>query len=134
MTPCKEWQGSRDMAGYGRLGNRLVHRMVWLYDNGPIPDGMMIRHKCDNPSCFNIDHLEIGTHEDNMRDMAERGRRKGKGGVPGNQHAVRRPGVAEAIKVAVGSYKEIAARFGVSPSYVSLLKRGLRGIGVLSRQ
>jgi hypothetical protein len=42
---------------------------------GEIPKGMVIRHKCDNPACCNIEHLEIGTPLDNVNDMIERGRK-----------------------------------------------------------
>ena len=64
--------------GYGTLkvdGKTVrLHRLVWASSNGPIPEGMCVRHKCDNPACFTLSHLEIGTHQDNMRDMAKRGR------------------------------------------------------------
>jgi transposase len=48
----------------------------WLYEKsiGKIPKGFVIRHKCDNPKCINIDHLEIGTQKDNVQDMMKRGR------------------------------------------------------------
>ena len=39
---------------------------------GEIPKGMVIRHKCDNPNCCNIEHLEIGTQKDNIEDMIKR--------------------------------------------------------------
>jgi len=52
----------------------LIHRLVWEFHRGPIPPGLQIQHTCDVPNCCNVDHLEIGTHADNMRDMAKRGR------------------------------------------------------------
>jgi hypothetical protein len=48
-------------------------RWVWLMANGPIPDGMVVRHKCDNPPCFRLSHLELGTVADNNRDAQARG-------------------------------------------------------------
>lgn len=78
---CWLWRGALNDSGYGilaahRLGLRYarVHRLMWEMHDGPIPDGLMIRHRCDTPACVNPDHLEPGTQEDNMGDMVERGR------------------------------------------------------------
>lgn len=62
----------------------LVHRVAWVATYGFIPDGKILRHKCDNPRCINPAHLEPGTHKQNTNDMMERGRdnfggRKNKG-------------------------------------------------------
>lgn len=46
-----------------------MHRASWIIHKGPIPDGMLICHTCDNPPCTNPKHLFIGTHKDNVRDM-----------------------------------------------------------------
>ncbi|WP_428832632.1 HNH endonuclease signature motif containing protein, partial [Pseudomonas aeruginosa] len=51
-----------------------MHRLAYADAHGPIPDGMLIRHKCDNPACFNVNHLELGTQRDNMQDASKRGR------------------------------------------------------------
>lgn len=53
------------------------HRYVYSkhYLNGnPIPDGLVVRHKCDNPTCVNPEHLEIGTLYDNAMDRVKRNR------------------------------------------------------------
>jgi DNA-binding XRE family transcriptional regulator len=59
-----------------RINGKLVmlHRHVWELKNNAIPKGMEILHSCDNPSCINIDHLSLGTHGDNIRDMFKKGR------------------------------------------------------------
>jgi hypothetical protein len=71
---CSLWPGPFDIAGYGTFGNRLVHREMFTHSHGPISDRLWVLHKCDNPPCWNPAHLFPGTHEDNMRDMASKGR------------------------------------------------------------
>jgi hypothetical protein len=51
-----------------------LHIYTWEQHNGPVPEGMVVRHTCHNPKCYNIDHLVLGTQADNMRDMVEAGR------------------------------------------------------------
>lgn len=75
---CREWQGGCDRFGYGRImidGKRkLAHRVVWELENGPIPDGMCILHRCDNPKCNLVSHLFLGTKSDNAKDRNDKGR------------------------------------------------------------
>jgi HNH endonuclease len=78
---CWEWNGNRHRNGYGmfdakNLGyvHAKAHRVVYEHRVGPIPDGLELRHTCDNPPCVNPEHLLPGTHAENMADMVERGR------------------------------------------------------------
>lgn len=78
---CLEWTGSVFGArGYGAfsLNGRTIgaHRAHWLLAIGSIPDGLFVMHACDNKICVNLDHLELGTHNDNMAASAERARHR----------------------------------------------------------
>jgi len=75
---CWEWSAYRDGQGYGHFrgvtGRVQAHRQAWELTHGAIPAGMLVCHMCDNTACVRPEHLYIGTHADNMRDMVARGR------------------------------------------------------------
>lgn len=75
---CWEWQGYRSRKGYGeiKVDGRMekAHRQAFLLRRGPIPQGMHVLHRCDNPPCVNPDHLFLGTNDDNVADRTAKGR------------------------------------------------------------
>lgn len=75
---CWEWQGTLDKFGYGIIsinaGRHYAHRFSYELHFGPIPAGMFICHKCDNPLCSNPAHLFVGDRYDNANDMKAKGR------------------------------------------------------------
>lgn len=75
---CHEWQACSDGNGYGMFekGKRALraHRIAWTLANGPIPVGMIVCHKCDNPPCCNPQCLFLGTDADNAADRHGKGR------------------------------------------------------------
>jgi hypothetical protein len=77
-VPCDEWPKSRDKDGYGIAHvegrSRRAHRVAWEREHGPIPDGLLCLHHCDNPPCTEVRHLWLGTPSDNMRDKSAKGR------------------------------------------------------------
>jgi len=78
-TGCWLWSGKTFEDGYGRLharsiGESRAHRASYHLYRGEIPDGMLVCHTCDTPSCINPDHLFLGAPLDNTADMMAKGR------------------------------------------------------------
>lgn len=78
---CWPWKGTKLRHGYGVLYKPgktseyvRAHRFSWSLVNGPIPDGMVICHRCDNPNCVNPAHLFVGSIADNNHDRNAKGR------------------------------------------------------------
>lgn len=82
---CWPWTGRSDPDGYGRIafGNAAkgtfrahrAHRIAYALARGPIPDGLQVCHRCDNPPCCNPAHLFLGTAAENQHDCFRKGRR-----------------------------------------------------------
>lgn len=87
LNDCWEWKAGHDSDGYGRFWarnmTRQAHRVSWEITNGKASDGLVVRHSCDNPNCVNPNHLSLGSHLDNSRDMVNRNRQS-KGERNGN--------------------------------------------------
>jgi len=77
---CWEWtRGTRGKMKYGTLcvngKNEGVHRLsAHVFQGFDLGSPMLICHSCDNPLCFNPDHLFVGTHKDNSDDKFKKGR------------------------------------------------------------
>lgn len=113
---CWEWVGSTSR-GYGTININSVpvyaHRISYELVNGPIPKGLYILHKCDNPSCINPDHLRTGTHLENIKDMVSKGRQYRKV----NSEIVKK--IQEEYKTGKFTQKEIGAKYGITACVVS---------------
>jgi hypothetical protein len=73
---CWEWLKGKNVGGYGKIsiGGRpqAAHRISYILFCGDIPEGLIVRHRCDNPGCVRPSHLEVGDHMDNSDDRRER--------------------------------------------------------------
>ena len=127
---CWEWRAARQRTGYGAVwfGRRVVqvHRVAWTLTNGPIPEGKLICHRCDNPPCANPAHLFLGMDDDNVRDKEQKGRAN-------HAHSDARPSakltsddVREIRRMLAGGLlqQDIADRYGVDASQVSRIGSG----------
>lgn len=75
---CILWMRYRNAKGYGSVGvagePKQAHRIAYELFVGPIPPGLHVCHRCDNPPCCNPAHLFVGTNQDNMDDRVKKGR------------------------------------------------------------
>lgn len=123
---CWTWTGRLDINGYGHIRDgcgrtSLAHRISWEMHYGPIPEGKVLLHSCDNPCCVRPDHLTPGTQLQNIEDRCRKQR------TPhGSKHhgAKLSEESARLIKRSNESARVLANRFGVTPGTVIKLKKG----------
>jgi len=122
---CWEWRGRTRKRGYGEMSHKGVptaaHRFSLSLVVGPLEDpSIVVRHKCDNPRCVNPNHLETGTHQENMadrqiRDRTARGEQNGRAKVT--------PDIVRKIRADTRSAVEIAPEYGLTDTAVRYIKR-----------
>jgi hypothetical protein len=117
ITGCIEWTGGK-CNGYGRIGidgkTIIVSRLVWELEKGVISDGLCVLHKCDNPPCFNVEHLFLGTKLDNSVDAARKGSMKR---LPDD--------VVRQIRISTDGANVVAKQFGTNKKTVLEIRKGL---------
>ena len=78
LTGCHNFLGFKTWQGYGKIKYKnkpyQAHRLFWILKNGELSKDVHVLHRCDNPSCFNIDHLFVGSNADNVADKVSKDR------------------------------------------------------------
>jgi len=118
---CQEWTGRRNRDGYGIQGHKLAHRVAWETAHGPIPDGLCVLHRCDNPPCVDVEHLFLGTRADNAADRNAKGRSS-------RHNAKLTAQQVREIREDKGIQRQIAERFGICQAQVCRIKRAYQWV------
>jgi len=131
---CFLWTAGTYKFGYGKIGIRLpdgtkktmtAHRLAWELHRGQVPKPFVVMHKCDVPSCVNINHLELGTQTNNLKDMWIKGRAR-----PQTQPSHERPNaklsweLVRSIRSSLVPSKELAKQLGVSNVLIYRVRNG----------
>ncbi len=121
---CWIWLGNIDLEGYGRVQFNLktvkAHRFSYEMFVGRIPDGLLVCHHCDNPSCVRPEHLFVGTQKDNHRDCEIKGRHaKGEKNGRAKITKVEAGEIRELYKTGKYTQQKLGFDFGISQGVVS---------------
>ena len=142
---ARTWRAGRMQYAYYTIGavDVLAHRVAYEAWVGPIPEGQIVRHECDNPPCINPAHLMLGTHADNAADRDIRGRAQVLHGEVNGSAKLSNAEVVEIRSVLPGyggRQKDLADEYGISISHLSAIKHRRarradeRGMGVPYRE
>lgn len=128
LDACWGWSGGFASYGYGQLappggsrsgnGPLRAHRVSYELHCGPIPEGMHVLHRCDNPPCSNPRHLFLGTGPDNSADMAAKGRSTLGGRNPNAKITMEIARAIRADRETGLTYEEIGKRYDIRASNV----------------
>lgn len=117
---CWEWTGARDKDGYGIFSydgkSYRAAKISLQLDGRPCGEEELACHHCDNPGCIRPKHLYPGTQVQNMADAKRRNRLN-----PGRRAKVT-PDDVRAIRAATGTHSQIAAKFGVTPANITMIR------------
>lgn len=125
---CWIWEGYSKNGRYGsiQINNKVMqaHRASYELFVGPIPDGLVVMHKCDNTKCVKPKHLKVGTLSDNTLDCLKKGRfRKPK------RYKLKGENVIQFIYQQLDDkvpQRKIASKVGVTQSMICVINRELK--------
>jgi hypothetical protein len=116
---CWEWPLSTNkQTGYGQfmvsarpMRLETAHRLSFELFKSPLLPGEVVRHDCDNRSCFNPAHLQKGTHAENHEDMVSRARHH-----HGETHRGAKLKEVDVLEIRLlgGSTSALARKYGVT--------------------
>jgi len=122
---CVHWTGNHSDKGYAKLDwkgrSRRAHRLAWEAANGPIPPGLCVLHRCDNPGCVNIEHLWLGTQLENIADREAKNRRGAMPDNAGSRNGMARLSEQQVREIRASPERQyvLAERYGISQGAVS---------------
>lgn len=96
---CWLWTGAKAYNGYGFFyiapkKQVRAHRAMLLSLGIIIPDGHVVMHLCDTPSCVRPTHLRVGTCKENSNDASQKGRL-----CHGEQHALHKLNASQVKRI-----------------------------------
>lgn len=126
---CWIWTGTPSRTSHCQFcapnGKVYVHRYAYELTYGPIPLGMFVLHRCDNPRCVNPLHLFLGTQRDNVQDCISKGRKPIiHAGAKGLKNASAKLSEADVLNIRAesGTVISLAAKYGVTPATISKIR------------
>lgn len=128
---CWPWIASKHRNGYGafstsrdgRVRHWRAHRFARLLGHGRFDEALLVCHRCDNPSCCNPGHLFLGSHADNIRDCARKGRLNRPRGERHSQ-AKLTWSVVRVIRESADPGVTLARRFGITNTMITRIRKG----------